>query len=143
MRGTRQRGCLRDLAITAAFLCRVPSWHSVNPLPSARHTALDKKAFAMKGYADSSLLSAALGKGFTECKASKHASPVVRVAFQRISQSIHSALLLFRVVLFRIQTRYAVSATSSLHKHNPPGSIFLPFLIQPLKSDPCCTALNR
>ena len=68
-RGTRQRGRHCDLAITAAFLCRVPSWHSRNPLPSARHAALGKEAFAVKRYADSSLPSAALGKGFTECKA--------------------------------------------------------------------------
>jgi len=50
------------------FLCRVPSWHSGNPLSSARHAALDKEAFAVKAYADSSLPSAALGKGFAECK---------------------------------------------------------------------------
>jgi len=68
-RGTRQRGRHRDLAVTAAFLCRVPSWHSENLLPSARHAALGKEAFAVKGYADSSLPSAALGKGFAECKA--------------------------------------------------------------------------
>ena len=68
-RGTRQRGHHCDLAITAAFLCRVPSWHSGNPLPSARHATLDKEAFAVKGYADNSLPSAALGKGFVECKA--------------------------------------------------------------------------
>ena len=69
MRGTRQRGRHRDLAVTATFLCRVPSWHSENPLPSARHAALGKEAFAVKGYADISLSSAALGKGFAECKA--------------------------------------------------------------------------
>ena len=38
-------------------------------LPSARHAALGKEAFAVKGYADSSLPSAALDKGFAECKA--------------------------------------------------------------------------
>ena len=54
-RGTRQRGRHRDLTVTVAFLCRVPSWHSGNPLPSARHAALGKEAFAVKGYADSSL----------------------------------------------------------------------------------------
>ena len=62
-------------------LCRVPSCHSGNPLPSARHAALGKEAFAVKGYADSSLPSAALGKGFVECKAffaeCKHVSAVV------------------------------------------------------------------
>jgi len=67
-RGTRQRGRHRDLAVTTAFLCRVPSWHSGNPLPMARHEALGKEAFAVKGYADSSLPSAALGKGFAKCK---------------------------------------------------------------------------
>ena len=67
MRGTRQRGRHRGLAITTAFLCRVPSWHSGNPLPSARHAALGKEAFAVKGYADSSLPSATLGKDFAEC----------------------------------------------------------------------------
>ena len=71
-RGTRQRGRHCDLAITAAFLCRVPSWHSGNPLPSVRHAALGKEAFAVKGYVDSSLPSAALGKdtlgkAFVEC----------------------------------------------------------------------------
>ena len=43
--------------------------HSAKALPSARHAALDKEAFAVKGYADSSLPSAALDKGFAECKA--------------------------------------------------------------------------
>jgi len=43
--------------------------HSAKALPSARHAALGKEAFAVKRYADSSLPSAALGKGFTECKA--------------------------------------------------------------------------
>ena len=38
-------------------------------MPSAQHAALGKEAFAMKGYADGSLPSAALGKGFAECKA--------------------------------------------------------------------------
>ena len=54
-------------AVMAAFLCRVPSWHSGNPLPSARHAALGKEAFAVKGYADSSLPSAALGKARVYC----------------------------------------------------------------------------
>ena len=67
--GTRQRGRHHDLAVTAAFLCRVLSWHSGNPLPSARHAALSKEAFAVRRYADSSLPSAALGKGFAKCKA--------------------------------------------------------------------------
>ena len=71
-RGTRQRGRHRDLAVTAAFFYRVPSWHSGNPLPSVRHAALGKEAFAVKGYVDSSLPSAALGKdtlgkAFVEC----------------------------------------------------------------------------
>ena len=64
-------------AVTAAFLCRVPSWHSGNHLPSARHAALGKEAFAVKGYADSSLPSAkpslpsaiALGKARVCCSA--------------------------------------------------------------------------
>ena len=37
-------------------------------MPSAV-VALGKEAVAMRGYADSSLPSAALGKGFAECKA--------------------------------------------------------------------------
>jgi len=64
-----RRVALGKGAVTATFLCRVPSWHSGNPLPSARHAALGKEAFAMKGYADSSLPSAALDKDFAECKA--------------------------------------------------------------------------
>jgi len=47
----------------------VLSWHSGNPLPSARHAAFGKEAFAVKEYADGSLPSVALGKGFAECKA--------------------------------------------------------------------------
>jgi len=43
---------------TREILCRVPDM---------RHSA--KKPFVVKGYADSSLPSAALGKGFAECKA--------------------------------------------------------------------------
>ena len=79
-RGTRQRGRHCNLAITVAFLCRVPSWHSGNPLPSARHAALGKEAFAVRGYADSSLPSAALGKGFAECKARVCCSDTTRNA---------------------------------------------------------------
>ena len=73
-RGTRQRGRHRDLAVTAAFLCRVPSWHSENPLPSVQHAELSKEAFVVKGYADSSLPSAALGKGFAECNCTRQST---------------------------------------------------------------------
>ena len=56
-------------------LCRVLFRHSAKALPSTRQKALGKEAFAVKGYTDSSLPSAALGKDFAEC--TKHASAVV------------------------------------------------------------------
>ena len=89
--GTRQRGSHRDLTITAAFLCRVPSWHSANPLPSARHTALGKEAFVVKGYVDSSLPSAAFGKGFVLVKALPSTKPslpsAIALGKARVSRS--------------------------------------------------------
>ena len=55
-------GFFRIFILPSVNLCRVPSCHWGNPLPSAQHAALGKEAFAVKGYADSSLPSAALGK---------------------------------------------------------------------------------
>ena len=59
----------RIFILPSVNLCRVLFRHSAKALPSVRQKTLGKEAFAVKGYADSSLPSAALGKGFAECKA--------------------------------------------------------------------------
>ena len=50
----------RIFILPSVNLCRVLFRHSAKALPSARHAALGKEAFAVKGYADSSLPSAAI-----------------------------------------------------------------------------------
>jgi hypothetical protein len=54
--------------VTITFLCRVLSWHSAKPLPSARQKTLGKEVFADDFFAVYSLPSAALGKAFAEGK---------------------------------------------------------------------------
>ena len=55
-------GFFRIFILPSLYLCRVLFRHSAKALPSARHAALGKEAFVVKGYADSSLPSAALGR---------------------------------------------------------------------------------
>jgi hypothetical protein len=43
-------------------------WHSAKTLPSARQKVLDKEAVADVQFAERSLPSVTLGKGFAECK---------------------------------------------------------------------------
>jgi hypothetical protein len=43
-------------------------WHSANSLPSARQKVLGKEAVADVQFAERSLSSVTLGKGFVECK---------------------------------------------------------------------------
>ena len=59
----------RIFILPSVNLCRVLFRHSAKALPSARQKALGKEAFAVKGYADDSLPSTALDKGFALGKA--------------------------------------------------------------------------
>jgi hypothetical protein len=64
----RQRRCLRHpVAVTAAFLCRVPPGTRQTSLPSAREKVLGKEGFADALCAEPYLPSATLGKAFAEC----------------------------------------------------------------------------
>jgi hypothetical protein len=54
-------------AVTATFLCRVLSGTRQRVLPSARQKALGKEGFADALFAEPSLPSVTLGKGFAEC----------------------------------------------------------------------------
>ena len=45
-------GFFRIFILPSVNLYRVLFWHSAKALPSARHAALGKEAFAVKGYAE-------------------------------------------------------------------------------------------
>jgi len=62
-------GFFRIFILPSVNLCRVLFRHPAKALSSARYAALGKEAFVVKGYADSSLPSTALDKGFAKCKA--------------------------------------------------------------------------
>jgi len=67
-------GFFRIFILSNVNLCRVLFRHSAKALPSARQKTLGEEAFAVKGYADSSLPSAALGKGFAECNCTRQST---------------------------------------------------------------------
>jgi hypothetical protein len=75
-------------AVTATFLCRVLSGTRQRVLPSARQKALGKEGFADALFAEPSLLSVTLGKGFAECfrHSTKLLIPVVNGLYTQVQR---------------------------------------------------------